>query len=49
MYFPDEWTWHITILEKWRYFLEGAASPVEIWTDHKNFKYFIIAKKLNHY
>ena len=26
-----------------------ATSPVEIWTDHKNLKYFIVAKKLNCY
>jgi hypothetical protein len=23
-------------LEEWRYYLEGARNPVEIWTDHKN-------------
>jgi hypothetical protein len=27
-------------LEKWRYYLEGARHPVEIWTDHKNLEYF---------
>jgi len=37
----------ICVLEEWRYFLEGATYPVEIWTDHKNLKYFITAKKLN--
>jgi hypothetical protein len=26
-------------LEKWRYYLEGARHPVEIWTYHKNLKY----------
>ena len=39
----------IYALEKQRYFLEGAASPVEIWTDYKNLKYFMAAKKLNYY
>jgi len=39
----------ICALEKWRHFLEEAASPVEIWTDHKNLKYFIAVKKLNYY
>jgi len=37
----------IRVLEEWRHFLEGATHPVEIWTDHKNLKYFITAKKLN--
>jgi len=37
----------IHTLEKWRHFLEGATHPVEIWTNHKNLKYFIMAKKLN--
>jgi hypothetical protein len=34
-------------LEEWRYYLEEARHPVEIWTDHKNLKYFHIAQKLN--
>jgi len=37
----------IRVLEEWRHFLEGARHPVEIWTDHKNLKYFMTAKKLN--
>jgi len=37
----------IRVLEEWRYFLEGARHPVEIWTDHKNLEYFMMAKKLN--
>jgi len=37
----------IRALEEWRHFLEGATHPVEIWTDHKNLKYFIMVKKLN--
>jgi len=37
----------IHALEEWRHFLEGATYPVEIWTDHKNLKYFMTAKKLN--
>ena len=38
----------IRALEEWRHFLEGARHPVEIWTDHKNLEYFMMAKKLNH-
>jgi len=37
----------IRALEEWRHFLEGATHLVEIWTDHKNLKYFMTAKKLN--
>ena len=37
----------ICALEEWRHFLEGAQHLVEIWTDHKNLEYFIMAKKLN--
>jgi len=37
----------IHALEEWRHFLEEATHPVEIWTDHKNLKYFMTAKKLN--
>jgi len=37
----------IRVLEEWRHFLEGATHLVEIWTDHKNLEYFIMAKKLN--
>jgi len=39
----------IRVLEEWRYFLEEARHPVEIWTDHKNLEYFMTAKKLNRY
>jgi len=38
----------IHALEEWRHFLEEAIHPVEIWTDHKNLEYFMMAKKLNH-
>jgi len=38
----------IRTLEEWRHFLEGAQYLVEIWTDHKNLEYFMMAKKLNH-
>ena len=27
--------------------MEGATHLVEIWTDHKNLEYFMMAKKLN--
>jgi len=38
----------IYIQEEWRHFIEGAQHLVEIWTDHKNLEYFMMAKKLNH-
>ena len=34
-------------LENWRYLLEGTKFNFEIWTDHKNLKYFIKVQKLN--
>jgi len=37
----------IWALEEWRHFLEGVTHLVEIWTDHKNLEYFMMAKKLN--
>ena len=37
----------IRALEEWRHFLEGVTHPVEIWTNHKNLEYFMMAKKLN--
>jgi len=39
----------IHALEEWRHFLKGATHPVEIWTNHKNLEYFMMAKKLNHH
>jgi len=53
---PVEWNYEIHdkemlaiihALEEWRHFLEGARHPIEIWTDHKNLEYFMMAKKLN--
>jgi len=53
---PVEWNYEIhnkemlaiiRALEEWRHFLEGARHLVEIWMDHKNLKYFMMAKKLN--
>jgi hypothetical protein len=38
----------IRALDEWRHFLEGATHKVEIWTNHKNLEYFMLAKKLNH-
>jgi len=38
----------ICALEEWRHFLKNTTHPVEIWTDHKNLEYFMMAKKLNH-
>jgi len=37
----------IWCLEAWRHFLERAKDRFEIWTDHKNLKYFMKAQKLN--
>ena len=37
----------IHALEEWKHFLKGATYPVEIWTNHKNLEYFMMAKKLN--
>ena len=37
----------IRVLEEWRHFLEEAIHLVEIWTNYKNLKYFMTAKKLN--
>jgi len=34
-------------LEEWRHFVEGTEHRCEIWTDHKNLQYFMMAKKLN--
>ena len=39
----------IHMLEEWRHFLKGATHSIEIWTNHKNLEYFMMAKKLNHY
>ena len=37
----------VQVLEEWRHFLEGTKNQFKIWTDHKNLKYFMTAKKLN--
>jgi len=37
----------VRCLEAWGHFLEGATEKFEIWTDHKNLKYFMKAQKLN--
>ena len=34
-------------LKEWCHFLEGSKHKFEVWTDHKNFKYFMTTKKLN--
>jgi hypothetical protein len=33
--------------QEWRHFLEGAAHPVTVYTDHKNLEYFMSARILN--
>ena len=37
----------ICCLEAWRHFLEGSRSKFEVWTNHKNLKYFMSNQKLN--
>jgi len=37
----------IRALQEWRHFVEAAEYQFEIWTDHKNLKYFMAAKQLN--
>ncbi len=37
----------IRALEAWRHYLDGAAHPVEILSDHKNLTYFRSTQKLN--
>jgi hypothetical protein len=37
----------IRAVEEWRYLLEGAQHPFEVWTDHRNLQYFRTAQKLN--
>ena len=37
----------VLALEEWRHFLEGTEHQFEIWMDHKNLEYFMMAKKLN--
>jgi len=53
---PVEWNYEIhdkemlaivRALEEWRHFVEGAEHCCNIWTDHKNLQYFMMAKKLN--
>lgn len=34
-------------LEEWRHWLEGAAQPFIVWTDHKNLEYLRSARRLN--
>ena len=34
-------------LENWRHLLESAKFKFEVWTDHKNLKYFMKVQKLN--
>jgi hypothetical protein len=33
--------------QEWRHFLEGAAHPVTVYTDHKNLEYFMTSRVLN--
>jgi len=37
----------VRCLEAWRHFLERTREKFEIWTDHKNLKYFMKVQKLN--
>ena len=38
----------ISELENWKYLLESTKFKFEIWTNYKNFRYFMKAKKLNY-
>jgi len=37
----------VAALKEWRCYLEGAHHQIQIYTDHKNFKYFTTTKILN--
>ena len=37
----------IRAFEAWRHYLEGTENPVDVWTDHKNLKWFRSSQKLN--
>jgi RNase H-like domain found in reverse transcriptase/Reverse transcriptase (RNA-dependent DNA polymerase) len=37
----------IRSFQEWRHFVKGAEHQFEIWTDHKNVEYFMMAKQLN--
>jgi len=37
----------VEALTKWRQYLLDVAEPFEVWTDHKNLKYFREPHKLN--
>ena len=37
----------IEALKLWHHYLEGSPHPVEIWSDHKNLKYFRMVQSLN--
>ena len=33
--------------QTWRHYLEGASTPITVYTDHKNLEYFMSARVLN--
>lgn len=37
----------VLVLQELKHWLEGAAQPFVVWTDHKNLTYFQNAKRLN--
>jgi len=37
----------VEFFKKWRHYLEGVATPVEVYTDHKNLTYFSKTKTLS--
>ena len=37
----------VLALQEWRHWLEGAAQPFIVWTDHKNLAYLRTARRLN--
>jgi len=36
------------VFKKWRHYLKGTITPVEVFTDHKNLTYFCKSKTLSH-
>ena len=38
----------VKCLDEWKHLLEGAQNKFEIWSNHKNLKYFMSSQKLNH-
>ena len=37
----------VEAFKQWRVYLEGTATPVQVYTDHKNLEYFSTARSPN--